>query len=344
MTRLEALTLGAALLCSVCGAGCGTVMLSTRLTEPARSYERGLGVQVAEVHVSAEVRSFDFSDSSRVLVLLDLTAQQDTQLELKNARLTITGVAGSGDERYPIATGIGQPPARLQDGEFAPRLDLRGGQFVRAWVAFGNFPERANREIPERIALDLPTGHHLLLSRPGQTPIWQGKTQTVSFGYSAWVQMSADESAFNFGLSDNRVVAGPLVIGYRAGFGVRTPHYQDGKTGDNTVCCNWALAADVAWPIDIGPQVRVGPFLGVESAFMTNNPDITRRTWVGPSLGVELSGPLPVPLHGPFPINYERSRLGNVYLRAALVHWFGPDRAPYPSFGMMLSIGTSYGL
>lgn len=330
----------AALLC----AGCGTPMLSTRLTPPARLYERGLGVQVAEVHVSVDVRSLDFSDSSRVLVLLDLTAQQDTQLELKNARLTITGVTEPGDARYPIATGLGQPPARLEDGEFAPPLVIRSGQFVRAWVAFGNFPERANREIPERIALDLPTGHHLLLSRPGQSPIWQGKTQTASFGYSAWLQMSADESAFNFGLSDNRLAAGPLVIGYRAGFGVRTPQYRDGQTGDSTVCCNWALAGDVAWPIDVSSQLRIGPFLGVESAFMTNNPDITRRTWVGPSLGLELSGPLPVPLHGPLPINYERSRLGNFYLRAALVHWFGPDRAPYPSFGMMLSLGTSYGL
>src|SRR5262245_50754605 len=100
--KFEALTLAAALLC----AGCGTPMLSTRLTPPARLYERGLGVQVTEVHVSVDVRSFDLSDSSRVLVLLDLTAEQDTQLELKNARLTITGVTGSGDERYAISTGL----------------------------------------------------------------------------------------------------------------------------------------------------------------------------------------------------------------------------------------------
>lgn len=339
MNRLEALTLGAALLC----VGCGTLMKPTRLTQPAHSYDHGLGVQVAEVHVSQDVRFDDFSDSSRVIVVLDLTAGEDTQLELRDARLTITGVSEPGDIRNALATGIGQPSERLVDDEFAPPVVLRRGQYMRAWVAFGGFPARATHEIPERIALDLPTGNHLELSRPGQAPIWKGETQKASSGNAIWLQMSADETAYNFAFSDGRAVAGPLVIGYRLGIGMREVSYRDGTNGDNVVCCNLAVASDVAWPFDVGGQLRIAPFLGVETAFLPQNEDVTRHTWVGPSLGLELSASLPAPLHGPFPIDYERSRLGQMYLRVALVHWFGPDRKPYPSFGAMLSLGNSYG-
>jgi hypothetical protein len=49
-----------------------------------------------------------------------------------------------------------------------------------------------------------------------------------------------------------------------------------------------------------------------------------------------------IPRRGPFPIDQPRSLLGNTYLRLALVHWFGPDRG-FPSFGYMISTGTSFG-
>jgi hypothetical protein len=341
MTSLKAWMVGAALSVWI-STGCGTVMRSTRLSEPVRTYERGLGIHVAEVHVSQDVRVDDFSDSSRVLVVLDLTATQDTQLDLQNARLTITGLSEPGDVRNALATGIGQPPVRLVDGEFAAPLVVRSQEYVRAWVAFGNFPARASREIPERIALDLPTGHHLELSRPGQLPLWRGEAQQQSSGTSLWLQLSADESAFNLTFSDNRFVAGPLVIGTRFGIGIRAPIYLPDHTGDKVVCCNLALAADVAWPIWPQSSLRLAPFIGVESSWMLGHEDITRRNWVGPSVGLELSTPMQVPLHGPFPIDYPRSLLGSAYVRVAFVHWFGADR-DYPSFGAMLSLGTAYG-
>jgi hypothetical protein len=131
-------------------------------------------------------------------------------------------------------------------------------------------------------------------------------------------------------------------VGYRFGIGIREPIYQPGHTGDSVVCCNVALAADVAWPLWSNSAVRIAPFMGIESSIMLRHDDITRRNWVGPSLGIELSTPMRVPLHGPFPISYERSLLGSTYTRVALVHWFGPDRG-VPSFGAMLSVGASYG-
>jgi hypothetical protein len=334
---------GAALVLACAGIGCGTGMSATHLAPPARLHESGLGIHIAEVHVSSDVRHEDLSGSSRVLVVLDLIADSDTTLELRGAQLSITGIDDPPDSntRYALATGIGQPPAVLTDDEFIPPLELRAHAHTRAWVAFGKFGPRAHPELPEKVVLELPSGQQIALSQPGSGPIWHGKTQMTSFGTAIWVQGSADETSINWAISDNRYVAGPLVIGYRYGVGVRSPIYREGHSGDSLVCCNVSAAADVAWPVWRTAILTFAPFAGVEASFLANDADVTRRHWIGPSLGVELSAPMQIPRHGPFPIDYPRSLLGNVYLRLALVNWFGPDRS-FPSFGYMLSSGTSF--
>jgi hypothetical protein len=331
-----------AFLIAWCSPGCGTAMSATRIMPAVRVHEHGLGVHIAEVHVSDNVRHRDFSESSRVLVVLDLIADSDARLDLSEARLSLTGIDESESTHRALATGVGQPPRMLEDGVFAPSLELVGGQHLRAWVAFGEFAPRAQRELPERIELALPGGQRLELSRPGHTPVWHGTPPSVSSGTAVWIQGSADETSINLTAADNRYVAGPLVIGYRYGAGLRAPIYRMDTHGDGLVCCNVALAADVAWPIWRNDVLMLAPFIGVEAALLTRNPDVTRRNWVGPSLGIELADAMRPPRHGPFPIDYPPSLLGTAYLRVALVHWFGPDRS-LPSFGYMLSAGVAYG-
>jgi hypothetical protein len=323
-------------------AGCGTVMNATRLTPPVRLHEQGLGIHIAEVLVSRDVRSEDFSESSRVIVVLDLIADTDALLDLQRAELSIRGVDTTDSTQRPLASGVGQAPRTLNDGEFVPSIRLPGKQHVRAWVAFGNFPPRSTHELPEHIELKLPGGQKLELSRPGQTPVWQGDSQRSSYGTSIWIQGSADETAINLSLSDIRFVAGPLLIGLRYGFGARDTNYRSGAPGDGLVAWNLAIASDVAWPVWRHNRLVLAAFLGVESAFLLSREDVYRRTWVGPSLGLEIASALLVPQHGPFPIDYASSPLGAAFFRLALVHWFGPDRE-IPSFGYILSAGTAYG-
>lgn len=325
--------------------GCGTAMHATRLTPPVRSHEQGLGVHIAEVHVSWDVRTQDFSESSRVLVVLDLIAKADIRIDLRDSRLTLTGLEGSGDSQpqRALATGAGQAPAMLSDHEFIPPLELKAGVHRRAWVAFGELAPRAHRELPERVVLELPTGQRLTLSQPGSAPVWRGEAQTFSSGSALWLQGSADETSVNFAFADNRRVAGPVVIGYRFGIGFRSPIYKAQPSGDDVVCCNLAMAADVAWPMWLSQGAWIiAPFAGVEASLLTQHSNVSRPYWVGPSLGIELAAAMPPPRHGPFPIDYPHSLLGNMYLRAALIHWFGPDR-DYPSFGYMLSVGSAFG-
>jgi hypothetical protein len=343
-TRPANRALCGALLLACLDTGCGTAMTATRLTPPVRSHESGLGVHIAEVHVSRDLRREDFSESSRVVVVLDLIADSATTLELRGARLSIAGIGESAKSstRSALASGIGQAPAMLSDGEFAPPLQLEPHAHRRVWVAFGEFGPRAHRELPENVVLELPTGQRLELSRPGSTPVWQGEPQTVSLGTALWIQGSADEASFNWAISDSRYVLGPVVLGYRYGFGFREPIYKEGRSGDEFVCCSFSAAADLAWPVWRTGSLAFAPFVGVEASFLPQHSDVTRHTWIGPSLGVELSDPMQIPRHGPFPIDYSRSLLSNVYVRLALVNWFGPDRS-FPSFGYMISTGTMLG-
>ena len=60
------------------------------------------------------------------------------------------------EARGPLASGLGKAPYLLQDGQFAPVIDLRPGKGQRVWVAFGGSTERSAPEIAQRVALELP--------------------------------------------------------------------------------------------------------------------------------------------------------------------------------------------
>jgi hypothetical protein len=321
--------------------GCGTAMLGTRLQTPVRTHAAGLELQVSEVHLSRELRRRDFSASSRVLVVLDLVADSDTELDLHRARLSIGGAERTEQPRTALASGVGEAPVFLRDGEHAPVLYLRRGEHVRAWVAFGQFHDRASREIPERVKLELPHGLALEVSRPGEAPVWTGQPVVYSASMGTWFQGSADESTLNWLLEDYRYAVGPVVLAGRLGLGGRVPQVESGR-GQNFVCCNIALATDVAWPLLRTKDLTLGPYAGVEAALLMSNDTVTRRTWVGPALGLELAIQPLLPRHGPFPVSYPRSSLGAYTLRLALVHWFGPDR-DLPSFGVTSTISMAIG-
>jgi hypothetical protein len=311
---------------------CGTPLSATQLRTPAAVSVGATSLQVPEVHLSADIRHADFTPASRVLVVLDVSARAPAQLDLRHMLLSIGGASGRETGELPIATGLGEPPVLLRDGEYVDKVELRAGQIVRAWVAFGGFLRRASREIPERVELTLADGTRLPLSVPGKTPPWQGTPVQASVGIGAWVQASADESSINLLLTDRHVEIAPLLLGTYWGIGVRSPRFRS-ESGGELVCCTLGFGLDLGWPVARNDQVALVPFVGGEASFLIgDDDDVTRKNWYGPMIGIELLGSPLLPRHGPFPVSYAQSPLGAVSLRAALVHWFGPDRDP-PSFG-----------
>jgi hypothetical protein len=326
---------------AVSGLGCGTVMSDTRLTTPAVAERPELRVRVSHVQVSERLRREEFTQASRVLVVLDIEALAATQLDLRSAVLSISGGPPSETARSALASGLGEPSGLLRDGEHAGVLALRAGQHVRAWVAFGGFAARTSREIPERVELSFPNGLQLTLSRPGAAPLWVGRPVTTSAGIvGLWVQGSADEGAVNATLGDFRGAAGPLVLGFRYGVGIRDAQPRSAG-GPSIVGVNLALAADLAWPVLRTRMLIIAPYVGAEAAWLLGKDEITRRNWFGPSLGLQFAIHPLLPLHGPFPITYPRSLLGAQNFQIGLVHWFGPDRSP-PSFGVSASVSSAW--
>lgn len=322
-------------------AGCGTLMRPTKLSVPVQSAGPGVRVTSSEVHVSADVRGRDLSVGSRVLVVLDLDADAPTDLDLRRFKLGLQGVGAPDEWRTALASGVGEAPELLSDGEHASPIHLEPGQHVRAWVAFGQYHPRAQREIPEHVVLVTPGGTRVALSTPGAEPIWHGEPVKNSQGLGLLVQASADESAVNLLIEDQRFSVGPVVAHGYLGFGVRMPAVSS-RNGQDIVCCNIAFGLGASWPLARIGDFTLAPYAGAEGAVLASKDDVSRRTWIGPAVGLELSGPPLWPRHGAFPIDYPRSSLGALNVRAALVHWFGPDRSP-PSFGATLAMSIAYG-
>lgn len=322
-------------------AGCGTLMRPTKLASPVQTDTTGLRATVDEVHVSYDVRARDFTDDSRVLVVLDLDSATPIDLDLRRFKLGLQGAGAPDEWRSALSSGIGDPPEHLFDGEHAPPIHLEAGEHVHAWVAFGQYHPRAQREIPEHVVLVLPDGRRLALATPGATPIWRGDPVRHSQGLGIWMQASADESAVNLLIEDLRFSVGPVVAHGYWGFGVRMPQLPS-RNGQDIACCNLAFGLGASWPLVLNRDFSIAPYVGGEGAVLASKDDVSRRTWIGPAIGVEFSGPPLLPRHGPFPIDYPRSQLGAFNIRAALVHWFGPDRSA-PSFGATLSMSVAYG-
>jgi hypothetical protein len=164
---------------------------------------------------------------------------------------------------------------------------------------------------------------------------------TYSQGLGLLVQASADESAVNLLLEDMRFAVGPAVAHGYLGFGVRMPAVSS-REGQDVVCCNIGFGLGASWPLVRMKHMTLAPYAGAEGAVLASKDDVSRRSWIGPALGLELSGPPLSSRHGPFPIDYPRSTLGAFNMRVALVHWFGPDRSP-PSFGATFAMSVAYG-
>lgn len=325
------------------GWGACTPMLPTTVKPTLYAKQPGLHVRVPEVHLSIDVRRTVFDESSRVIVVMQLLAAKAMKLDLGQIKLGLTDVTGHTEWRTPLASGLDEPPQLLMDDEHAGTVDLAAGKPMRVWVAFGEFKPRQHAEIPERIELVLPYGarERIVLSDPGHLPVWTGEpiARTQSLGLS--MQLSQDESAMNIVLGESRFALEPLVFSYGYGIGVRAPQFPS-RAGQEIVCCNVALETGLSWPLALSRELTIAPYLGFEAAVLASDDTVSRRTWLGPALGLELTGPPLTPRHGPFPVSYPRSLLSAYNVRLALVHWFGPDREA-PSFGMTLSVGTAYG-
>lgn len=178
-SRRRSLLLSAAGLFLGGTSGCGAALNAARLSPAVVSDEPDLRVTVHEVHTSTDIRSHDFSEDTRLVVVVELIARADRSLDLGTARLAI----GADPEREPVSAGIGAPPQRLTDEETIPPLHLRAGQRLRAWVAFGNFAPREGKTNPaERVVLRLDDRHVLLLSNPQASPVWHGEPATLGTG------------------------------------------------------------------------------------------------------------------------------------------------------------------
>jgi len=327
LLRVLAQVLPTALL--VAAGGCATTFYPLPLSKPTAASSGQLSVSTPRVAVNVEVLRKETGNDTRLLVVLDLTANEDMLLDLRDSRL----LYGSEREQAPIATGSGEPANELAWHQFvfANPLQLKAAQTARAWVVFAGF-EGPVAEIPVHMRVRVTPDLEITLSDPGDEPLWQAKQVEVSSGLGGiWVQGSFDQGNVGVAVIDARYVLGPLVLGYRAGVGVQF------QPSGATLCCSLPLAADLALPLASG-NVVWSPYVGVEAArFNVEADDLNARSfWVGPVLGLQVGfGPLRS-RHGPFPIAQLPSVLTASNLRIGLVHWFG-DHRPAPDFGLVLN-------
>jgi len=318
----------------VAATGCATKFQPLQLSQLATASTAQLIASTRRVSVSVDVLWEEISDDTRLLVLLDLTANEDLLLDLRDSRL----LYGSEREQAPIAAGIGEPENPL--GVLALRLmdplQLRAAQTTRVWVVFAGF-DGPVPEIPVRMRVRIMPDVEVTLSEPGEEPLWQADPvrMTLSFG-GIWMQGGGDRTNVAVALADERYDFGPLVLSYRVGMGVEFQH------AGRTLCCSLPLAAELAVPLGHG-NIVWSPYLGVEgSRFPSESTDTSARFWVGPALGLQIGfGPLRS-RHGPFPITQPPSVLTRSNLRIGLTHWFGSNRS-FPDFGVILSYSLAAG-
>lgn len=362
--------------------GC-TPMFATRLSSPVRADLGVVTVTADEVHLDERLRAQDFSSSSRVLVALLLRTRHPTTFDLGRLRLSLTDAHGRRDEAAAIASGVGEPPHLLDDGETAGLLSLRPDAPVRAWVAFGELPSRRTRELPERVELHLtrsvpkrppratirgaaglqaasgsvpgqersarhggavaPVSHtlraapvSLVLSEPGREPIWNADPVASSSSIGAHFQLFPDASTLNLVVNETHAFIDPLVLVTSFGIG-----FSNACDDNADWCENLALRAQLGWPVWRGRLGALAPFAGAELAW--GFAKTSKLVLAGPSLGVDVAlGPLQ-PQHGPFPVNYARSPLGRMHLRAGLVLWFGDDMPTTGQPGLVFAISHAFG-
>ncbi|MGD8863384.1 MAG: hypothetical protein PVI30_25445 [Myxococcales bacterium] len=346
-------------------AGCGTPMTATRLSQPVAVQAGAVQLQVREVHLDRRLRVEDFSRDSRVLVPLSLVSSQPVRVSLRKLYLSMTDAFGERVTAAPLAMGLGEPPERLHDGDFVGPVSVEAGRPVRAWVAFGELPPRRHPELAEYVALHVPAGAvsthrapepepepeprpeqesesdvELVLSEPGDPPVWHGDPVTVSSGMGAHFQAFPDEGAFNFILNTTHYAIGPTVLATSFGIGARTRCEPDPS---DALCENLAARIQLGLPLWRGRVGAMSPFLGGELALGPADRNARFDTLVGPSLGVDVMFRPLQPRHGPFPVHYQRSMLGEMHMNLGLVWWFGDDVAPEGAPGASFTLTHAHG-
>ena len=150
-------------------------------------------------------------------------------------------------------------------------------------------------------------------------------------------QTLPDSAFLNLMLVETHSAMGPLVLATSFGIGFRNDCRSDTRW-----CENLALRGQIAWPAWRGRLGALSPFAGGELAWAgTDEP--SRRLRGGPSLGVDLAlGPLQ-PQHGPFPVSYPRSPLGELHISAGLVLWFGGDLPQTGQPGLTFTFSHTFG-
>ena len=335
-------------LLALSAAGCGTPMRATRLSTPVSGRLLGTPARVEQVHFSRSVLDSEFDDDARILVPLALNAEgtEPSRLDLKRLRLTMEDAAGKRQVRAPLASGRGEPPSRLQDGEFAGEFTLSPGKKELAWVAFGEFPPRHHREIPERIELSLeaaagpapdqPTepAHPLVLSDPGSQPVWESDGATFRFAAGPLLQAFDGGHAENM-LFEHQFAFDPIWGTLSYGFG-----WRDDFASSELGCCNLALRVQVGHPFWQTSTTTLSAYLGGEAALAREDVEdgTGRRPLAGPGLGLSLALPPVTPRHGPFPISHRRTSLGALKVDVGFVWWFGGDRFPKGDPGAIVAL------
>lgn len=328
-----------------------TPMYPTRLSPPVRSTigPGGLEVGVGQVALSLELRRRDFDEDSRVAVglLLRNDGAHAQRVELREFTLRITDALGRAQTRSPIATGMGQPPRNLYDTDFVAPVAVAPGETVRAWVAFGEFLERDLREIPERVVLIVPASvaresREVVLSEPGHPPVWHADAVPFGAGLGWGIDLGPDGhgESVSIGLHP-RYWLDPAWLGFHEAFGIETTDLGD------EACCVFVAGAAVGLPLARGRVSSVSPFVGGTVELLRwHTSSVERGPMVqgGPTLGVNLAfGPLQSQ-HGPFPVSYERSVLGEFNMDFGVIWWFGEGlpAGGKPGFGFSMDYAVGH--
>lgn len=318
-------------------------MFATRLSEPAVASHGVITARVNVVHASMNVRYRDFSPRSRLVVALELEAPKGKSgiFPIDELRMAMIDESGQRQTRWPIASGLGEPPLHLRDAERVPMVPVIGGQKTQAWVAFGDFSERRTRELPQRVILEIPDESRLgrkemVLSDPGRPPVWQAEPVTLASGAALSVQVWPRGVALNMFGSESRHLLDPFWVGYGWAVGLRLRELG----GSRVDAVNFDAHASLGHVLVRGPEASLSLYGGGEAAVeLAERRAGAPGSAVGPVLGLSLMVAPLLPRHGPLPISYGASVLGSVQIDAGLAWWFGQGLEAHGEPGMVLRFG-----
>lgn len=338
---------GVVVLLALWSAGC-TVTYPARVSPLVVSRGAdGVEATVGQVALDVELRRADFHTGSRLVVGLVLynRGSAAVRVDLSRAQLRMRDAYGGEQTAKALATGTGEPPRHLYDGDRVGPVMIEPGGTARAWVAFGEMevPDEL-REVVQRVVLVLPaeTGieaREVVLSEPGAPPIWYADAVRGSSGIGM------------------RVLAGPRKVHGGVSLGVDSWLWLDPawlSMGVDIGMHGWDEAqlpgslgvhGQLGLPVSRQRTGALSPFL----AFEMRTTDYERGaetyydTIYGPSLGLDWSAMPLQSQHGPFPVSYERAALGSFHFGIGAVWWFGDGLPGYGAPGLIVALSYQVG-